>query len=721
MNKRRLLYIVLLLVVIGAGFASVRIPFDPNFDAYALIPDEDREELLDFESSFHARGASSMAIILEKKSGWKSYEDFLLLQQMTDWWQEGDSVVATSLTNVPFPVKKFLGVSQKPFIQLESAERFNRWNKRLPKFRDISSKFLSENSEYTLIFIPSRVYTPHKTDQFQQQFKRHQVSVLPMDYDAIEAELTSTNEKETLFLAAISLFVILGLFYLLTGSLRGLAFIFALIVFSLSLTTIFVALSGMSFSIHMAAIPCMLIVLSFTDLMHLLYAHHSVKEKVASDKELRRHLGNSLHLPMLFTSLTNMFGFALFLLLATNETLRDISVLSIVGVVFAFLTSRYLAIQLLTREQRFFKPETGQKWNRFHESILQKLFKKRYWMLGVTTVISIIFAWSLWHRINIDNIPLVSEGKHPAFKAANVIGDHFFGDKTASVHLEYTNESDFWNDSTMHYLESIEAKVEELFHPLALSSPVLLSKRYHRFQRAGHPGAFSLPVTYDSTFLDNTDMLGGVDVYSRRHKRARIRFSFKDMKLQPSLKRFAELEEFLASNPPPKGLKVQLNGSALHNDRATQVFSKNILIGILISVLFGAIAIFFVVKNGLIFLVALVANFLPLLSSLLVMEFTGNELNPISLFFFTVIMGLCVDDSIYLLLHKDAKHKTSLYPIAITSAVLTVGFATFLFSEYDWVRPFGWIFIAGIAIAFVFDAFLLALFTERNRTFGDDG
>ena len=721
MNKWKWIwYGLMLLTIAAAAFVAPKIPFQSNPDAYTLIPEEDRKELEAFESNFESNGYPINILVLKHEQQWSTYEDFQWMDRATNWWQINDSLQTLSITNVPFPVNTFLGIKEKNFVPLETQKKFEKWYQKADKFDDITRKFLSENRKYALLFIPAEKYSEANLRKFQTQLPNSQVTTLPLDYLAIENELRADNQNETLLLSAISFAIILLLFLLLTGSLRGLVFISSMIAFSLSLTTLFIYVSGMWFSIHMVAIPCMLIVLSFTDLMHLVYTHHKLRTSETSDKALRKLLGKSLHRPMLLTSLTNMIGFILFLILADSPTLTDISVLSIVGVVFAFLTSRILAIRLLTPETQLLKESTGSKWNRFHAKTTERLRPKRYVLLGVSGALAIVIAIVVWNRSTINNVPFVTEGDHPAFEAANILGDHFFGDKTGAIHITYTDPKYLWNDTTMNYLERLEEKMYDLFPVKVISSPTVLAKRYHRFQRNGHSGAFSFPVTYDSLLLQNTDLLGGSNIVRHESNAARIRFSFSYFDLESSLENWHKMERFLKENPPPKGIETTLSGMAYHNDITTQRFSENILLGILISIIFGAILTFIFVRNGIIFLVTLLANSLPLLASLLVMLLLDSDLNPISLFFFTVIMGLCVDDSIYLLLHRDSTSRSSLYPIAITSAVLAVGFAAFLFSGYDWVQPFGWAFLVGIAVAFVFDAFLLALFTDRNSIFDPD-
>ncbi|GAB5417277.1 MAG: hypothetical protein Crog4KO_28590 [Crocinitomicaceae bacterium] len=721
MNKWRvLLYLIIMGSIVGAVSVAPQIPFESNPDAYTLIPDEDRVQLEAFDAAFESSGYPIMVMVLKNKRGWRSYEDYQWMDNAANWWHVNDSLQTLSITNVPFPVQTFLGIKKKNFVPLESKERFEKWYTKSHLYNDITRKFLSENRKYALLFVPMDGYSQKRVDQFHKEMKRDGIALIPLDYQAIENELQAQNQNETLLLGSISFGIILLLFYVFTGSLRGLLFIFTMIAFSLSLTTLFLFTNQMPFSVHMVAIPCMLIVLSFTDLMHLLYKHHEVRQTAESDTALRKILSKSLNRPMLLTSLTNMIGFVLFLFLADSPTLTDISLVSIFGVAFAFLTSRFVAIQLLTPEMNFFKQGTGNRWNAFHENYTNRWKSKRYLLLGASAVISIALACFVWNSSVINNVPFVTEGEHPSFEAANIMGDQFFGDKTGSIHLSFNESEDLWNEESMQYLEQLENKMTELFPIKVISSPTIVAKRYHRFQRNGHPGAFSYPVRYDSLFLQNTDLMGGDNIIRNNKGKARIRFSFSDFDLKKALVSWHSLEDFMRKNPAPKNLHAELSGVAYHNDLTTQKFSENILLGILISILFGAVLTFVFVRNWVVFLATLLANSLPLLVALLIMVLLDSDLNPISLFFFTVIMGLCVDDSIYLLLHRDKRSRGSLYPIAVTSVVLAVGFAAFLFSGYDWVQPFGWAFLIGITVAFLFDAFLLALFTDRNSIFDAD-
>ena len=112
--------------------------------------------------------------------------------------------------------------------------------------------------------------------------------------------------------------------------------------------------------------------------------------------------------------------------------------------------------------------------------------------------------------------------------------------------------------------------------------------------------------------------------------------------------------------------------------------------------------------------VLLLVNLIPLMLVVLLMPLFGLEINPQSLFLLTILAGLCVDDSIYIML-QDKKQEIGFYPVLVTSAVLTAGFITFGFSNLTWLSPYAWIFLIGILTALLLDLFILPAFIQSTK------
>lgn len=716
--RQRILGILILTTIVFGVWSARSIRFESNSDSYNLIDSETKREMQEFESHFDP-GMSTSILILERRQGWKTYTDFLELKKASDWWSERDtSFQVTSLATLPFPVKGFFRVQTKPFVPLNSKRSFTKWSKNLEHYPDVVSKFLSEDRRYALLFISRGNIKQHFRAEFKHFLENDTVAstkVLSVDYDSIRSALESHSKSDALWLTGICLLIVLSCFLVMTGSFKGLLFISIFLGFNLALTALFVRSMDIPFSINMIAVPCVLVILSFTDLMHLLYHQHTLKNSCESDSQLRHVLAKELGVPMFLTSLTNVVGFVLFIFLARSEVLYEVSLVSIVGVGIAFLSSRFLALRFMRGDSVYFRQTIGMRWNREHHRIIHQLSQhKNSLLVGVALSTIVLFIFVL-DNTSINSSEQALEAQSLAqSEAVKVLQNHFYGSKNGEITLTFSEPSDLWNASTMDLLSDWEQALDSILQPVVINSPTVIAKRYHRFLRRGHPGAFSFPETYDSVLFKQSSSLGGGDIVSSNGKHARIRFGFHESSLQTSLAKYTSLFNYIQTHPLPNGIHAKLSGTSIENDRATLLFSKNVLIGIGISLLFGAIVLYFFTRSIQILIVTAVVNTLPILFALLMMNASGHDLNPMSLFFFTILMGLCVDDSIYLVTSSRKKHQVQLYPIAITSLVLASGFMALAFSSFAWIRPFAWIFLVGIVSAFMLDAFVLSVYGKRK-------
>ena len=64
-------------------------------------------------------------------------------------------------------------------------------------------------------------------------------------------------------------------------------------------------------------------VLSFTDIMHLLYHQSREVRRSATDVELQRRILEQVRLPLLLTSATNLIGFVIYRLFSQNRFLHS--------------------------------------------------------------------------------------------------------------------------------------------------------------------------------------------------------------------------------------------------------------------------------------------------------------------------------------------------------------------------------------------------------------
>ncbi len=134
-----------------------------------------------------------------------------------------------------------------------------------------------------------------------------------------------------------------------------------------------------------------------------------------------------------------------------------------------------------------------------------------------------------------------------------------------------------------------------------------------------------------------------------------------------------------------------------------------------------SLLLFTLLRSGQILLLALLANFIPLLIAAGTMVLLGISINSINLFVASVLLGVIVDDTIHLL---HAYHKTGEMSIAltqvrpalwITTVTITLAFATLWASQIVPVVQFGLLSVVAVISAYLCDTCLLPALAPTKR------
>ncbi|MEZ4981546.1 MAG: hypothetical protein R2769_08170 [Saprospiraceae bacterium] len=545
--------------------------------------------------------------------------------------------------------------------------------------------------------------------------KKHEgVKVHYIQYGLIQDALQETIRKDSIWLAVISLLFILGAFYLFTHSLKGLGLIFLMVSFNVAVTFLAMFALNMDYTMHMVTIPAIITVLSFTDIMHILYQQQLHFKNEITDKNLRTRILEAVQTPLWLTSMTNIVGFSLYLIFAGNQHLFNFSLAAILGVVIAYFSSRFLVLRLMDRQVLFLKRDEFTSLFKIHESIAGRVhqFRKAVFLSLLLIFAGLVWAVSTHFEINSPDSEFTFHAGGLT-KGPEVLQDKFFGKKQVEVLIE-TSPGGIWESDHLRRMEEIQDSIENWFKPLYVNSPVILVKRLNRYLRDGQPKAFVLPGEIDSFFIKqietNRDKLGAGGIVNSTASKAAIVFGFGDKKLSESRELYSRLDELLKENSVA-GIQIRLSGLNYLSDEAGFHFSQKIMLGLLMSLFFGALVVAILLKSWKKGLGILLVNLFPMLLALALMIWMEIPVTPLTLFFLSILLGVCVDDSIYLIMNTKRKETSiHLIPIFITSLVLSVGFLSLAFSSFDWMRPFGWIFLAGIFTAYLLDIFVLPVF-----------
>lgn len=713
-----------IVLITALGFYGARnISIETDLTGYSLASAEALDRYGELQANFAKPGPGESVVILEHIDGWNSFETFQALDQLADFW-EGQSEVerVSSITNVIYPRQVVLTVRRQPFFNLKDEAAFNKRYADWPQYADITRKFVSADQRYALFFVATE--TGEGLSQKSIQSFGAAVSAEPevkahfLQNDLIEKEVQRLTRQDAIQLAIISTVLILAVFYLLTQSLKGLLLITLMVAFNLAVTLMFMQLLGIPFTIHMITVPCIVIVLSFTDIMHILYHHRICVDRGLQKAVIREQVIRSVQRPMFVTSLTNVIGFLIFLLFSENQYLFNFSLVSIVGVAIAFLSSRFLVIHALTLEKPMLKRSDFTKLTRIHGQLVIGVQVNQKVVYTVLTVLSVAVIALVVTRFEIDS----SEGElmtkeSELTRASSILNEAFFGDKQAEVIIK-VNNNELWSAEVLATIDSLEKDIQSIFSPAYLESPSLLVKRYRRYLRNGHPKAFTLPQKTGATFRGDlnayADSFGGAAILCADRKTAKIAFGYRNMRLETSRAQYARLQEILTKYKT-SGLGFELTGRSFLGDQGAYHFTIKIIIGLLVGIVAASILTMVFIRSAWQSLGLIFVNLFPVLTVLALMLLVGIAITPLTLFFLSLLAGICVDDSIYVVMQKKkGQSKRHIFPIVVTSTVLGVGFIALGFSSFAWVRPFSWVFLVGMLLALVMDLLILPSFMKSK-------
>lgn len=723
-NRGWLIYGAIVLITALGFFSARNIAIETDLTGYSLASSEALERYTELQSNFTEPGPGESVVILENTAGWHSFEAFQSLDKLVGFWEEQPDINSVlSITNMIYPRQSVLTIRRQPFLNLkdegEFKERYADWS----SYADITRKFISADQRFALLFIATK--TGEGLDQasieaFMQVVSSSEgMEVYFLQNDLIQQEVQRITRNDAIKLAVISTLLILSAFYLLTKSLRGLVLIALMVAFNLACTLVFMGLLAIPFTIHMITVPCIVIVLSFTDIMHILYHHRLCMDEGLEGEAVRNRVIRAVQRPMLITSLTNMIGFLIFLILSENVYLFNFSLVSIVGVAIAFLSSRYLLIYALNPARPLIRQTKFLKLNTTHQTLFKRVQNNVKLVYGSLVSLSLVVVVLVVWQFRIDS----AEGEVMAreselTRASAILSDHFFGDKQAEVIVKVRN-LELWSAEVLMCIDSLERDIITIFSPAYLESPALLARRYRRFQRNGHPRALTLPKQVTSSLksdLNNyADSFGGGSILSEDRATSKIAFGYRNNGLETSRAQYKALDSIL-DRYESEGLDFELTGRSYLGDQGAYNFTIKIIIGLLVGIITASVLTMIFIKSARQSLGLIFVNLFPVVTVLALMLATGIAITPLTLFFLSLLAGICVDDSIYIVTQqRGGESKLHIFPIIVTSTVLGIGFIALGFSDFEWVRPFSWVFLVGIVLALIMDLLVLPMFI-KNQT-----
>lgn len=595
-------------------------------------------------------------------------------------------------------VRTFFDIYQKK-VQLDKFSEALEFVKKNP---ELNFPFLGE-SHFTMILLLPKEWSWSQSHAIVgeliklYQFEKFETSFSGTPYINYLLNVKSQAIKTEVFPLIFVLSFVLS--FLIIGSFTGAILVFIPSLFSAALTLFISKILFGEMNMITSIIPVLNFILNLTLGYHLYCTF--IKER-SIKLVLTRKLA-----PILLMILTTAIGFGS-LYFSQIEAISQMSVISSLGLVLSsavHLLWSYLTYEAVDKKSSLTISKLGEK---FVSSVLNKLNAKWIFIIGIiTAILGVVF---------ISNIKVMTEAAHYFKDKSNVF------EKMEHIHKNRIGNPNFdliiqlpEDDQDYDHLRNIW-KWEEDLKKLAPNHKILSLNQFISEANFLYSGEKKIPDQAMAYSL----LRGGID--------SELSLSF----INESIYRITLTGPFL-NNAEYLSINQKINDYLSSNKIPAQTgglyytlrMSQNTLIWVLIQSFSLSLFIILVLalihfrKVSIVFHFAL-ANIIPALSALIVMNISGLTLNVATVMTFSITIGIIVDGSFHIA-HAMEKSESeiqllreSLIPIFMSSAILILSFLVLGFYDFLPIKHFGLTLALNITLGLIFDLKVLPWLLSRK-------
>ncbi len=718
MRRLRWLIVLCSFLLIGLGFfLGSQLTVDLSLTTLSSSNSEEYKNYRAYSKRFPINDGG-IVISLKSENGFTSRSEFKKIDQLCELLtvEEGCQSVS-SLTNIKLPEKTGFGVRKRSLLKLKSTSLFEKYYSRLSDYPDITPKFLSQDRKATRIFIEVN----------DASISKARLESLITQFDFQEVHLSGTKiysddlqkriSFDAFWLPIISSIILLLLFMVWFQDLRSLLVIISILGLNSALVSTVFWLLNINIGVLTAAVPLLIIVLSFCDIVHVIHRFKKQNPQVPIEKRIKATT-SPLRLSLWLTSLTTFTAFALFFLSGIDEII-DFASVTCSGIVIAYLTARFMLPTFLV----FFGVTNFKRRDAF-ESLSKRLvgFQKHYKQITlIISVIIILLGATAWNYSKINSsFQQQTDINSSLGKSIQFTDDYFDGIRSIEVVISTDN---VLSSTVISTVQKIEQYLLEKYECRSVFSVNSVIKRLNRYNSHGARSEYKLPEALNSSFFSNLlkykNDLGLGNTMTDDQKTLRVIGRLPDIGSAEASRRNKELKQFL-NEMKSSNLDIFMSGFSYVKDQSTNRVTRLILLGIALSLLIAGIISGIVFKSWKISIISIIPNLLPLLGAIVLIEILGIGLNASSVMALSILLGLSLDDTIYFLGSNYVKESQKVdvsniersinentFPVMVTSLILATGFFILGFSEFQSNRNIGILVGGMLLIAVISDLLIL--------------
>ena len=455
--------------------------------------------------------------------------------------------------------------------------------------------------------------------------------------------------------------------------------------------------TGKAVDVMTVVLPTILFVVGISDVVHVLTRYYDERRSDVSHRDAMLKAFREVGLATFLTSVTTALGF-LTLLTSSIGPIHDFGLYAAVGVGVAYVLAFTLlpAVMVLAPPPAVSRQGTGVFWNHTLLRLLRWTLRHKLALAGLWVLVAGA-STALSTQLRVDNKLIEDLREDDPFRQEFV----FFEREFAGVRpfeLSVTMPEDVQQSDMLVALDALEGHLREDYGVGAILGPATAVKMAHRGYMGDREDQYKVPQSAGTLrrILKLMERSGQWSaMVAQDGKQVRILGKVEDVGSQALALRNDALDAWCQENMP-KGTEWHVTGTAHLVDVNNASLASDMVGGLGLALAAVALLAGLLFRSGVMVLICLVTNVLPLAMIGAIMVMLGLDLKVTSGIIFTVAFGIAVDDTIHFLskLRLQLAQGKSLAwavkrsflstgkAIIVTSLILCGGFLTLTSSSF---------------------------------------
>jgi len=500
---------------------------------------------------------------------------------------------------------------------------------------------------------------------------------------------SSALEKEIYRTVALTLLVVMIIFYLFLKSVRATAI--SLLIVALGAVWGFgiMGVFGFGLTLLSSLVPPLIIVIGVPNCIYLINKYHQEYKKHGKQIKAIQRTVSKVGYIALITNLTTALGFAAFIL-TSSENLVHFGVVSSLSIISVFV----LSIILVPIIYSYVSPPKDKHMSHFDvgwlvdflaflDHVVEHQRRKVY---AVTIIASIAAFYGMSLIKTAGNLTADFNKNNQIYKDVKYFERKFGGVVPMDIVIDTKREGGIERLTNLRRMEELQdslAALPELSRPVSIVDFVKFAKQGVLF---GNPDMYSLPSRSEQQWLltylprgmkDDTGL--AKSMVTENGQKARISVQMADLTTPEMRVLTADVERIVGKVFPDENYDVTITGASIKFIQSTNYLINNLILSLALAVLAISIIMALLFMSGRMVLISLIPNLIPMLITAGIMGYAGIPLKPSTILVFSIAFGISVDDSLHFLAKYRQELKANGWNIkwAVKSSILETGLSMF--------------------------------------------